>query len=253
MGLPNYSPNYNANHPQRQTGLNVIPRRIEKVWIAGQRGKPGLNADIQNSAESTRMVTDPDFEVLGTNASSDDVTYGAEGGVVLQTDGASGDQVILLPHLDTNQSSWSQVTWGTDRQVEWNAVLKTGTSIANIVIWAGLKLTNTSVIATDNDQVFFRFADADSAYWQAIASIGGTDVTTTTTVAVAASTEYHLRIVVNSSRVASFYINEALVYTSGALTDATDLIPYIGVQAAAAAAKDITVYGQAISREFGAS
>jgi hypothetical protein len=38
------------------------------------------------------------------------------------------------------------------------------------------------------------------------------------------------------------------VATSAALTNTTDLIPYIGVHANAAAAKKIIVYGQAISR-----
>lgn len=252
MGLPNYSPNYNANHPQRQTGLNVLPRRIELAWVAGRRGKPGLNADIQNSAESTRMVTDPDFELLGTNASSDDCTYGAEGGIVLQTDGSSADSVILLPHLDTNQSPWTQVTWGTDREVEWQCVIKTAASIADVTIYAGLKLTNTDTIATDADQVFFRFDDSVSAFWVAVDSIGGTDVSTTTTVTVAVSTEYHLRIVIDSDRIAKFYINEALVRTTTALTDAVDLIPYIGVVANTGAAKSLTIYGQSISREYGA-
>ena len=49
------------------TGFNALSSRYELSWAAGRRGKPGINADIQNAAEATRMIADPDFEVLGTN------------------------------------------------------------------------------------------------------------------------------------------------------------------------------------------
>lgn len=231
----------------------LVPSRIQLTHIAGQRGKPGLNADILNATESTRMVTDPDFEVLGTNATSGSVTFNAEGGLTLTTAGADGDSVILLPHLDANQSAWTQITWGTDKQTAWQCRVETGASIANAIIWAGLKLTNTPTSATDDDQVFFRYEDdVNDGEFQAVSSIGGTDTATDSGVAVAASTTYELVIAIDDSRIARFYINGTLVATSSALTDATDLIPYIGVEAdGAAAAKAITYYGQHISREAG--
>lgn len=230
---------------------NLVPTRVGLTWIAGARGKPGLNADILSATEATRMVTDPDFEVLGTNASSDDVTFNAEGGIKLETDGADGDSVILLPHLDSNQSAWTAWTWGTDQQVIWQATIKTGASIANAIIWAGLKLTNTPTTATDDDQVFFRYEDdVNSGRFQAIYSIGGTDTATDSGITVAANTVYELAITIDSDRVARMFINGTLAATSTALTDATDLIPYVGVEAdGAAAAKSIIVYGEHISRE----
>jgi hypothetical protein len=231
---------------------NALSKRFELKWVAGQRGKPGLNADIQNAAEATREIADPDFELLGTNAVSGSSAYNAEGGITLTTAGASGDQVILVPHLDASQSAWGTVTWGTDKQVIWEAVIATSSNIADIILWAGLKLTNTSTTATDNDQAFFRFAPAtNSGKWQAVNSIAGTDDEDDAGVTVAVSTVYHLKIVIDVSRVARFYINDALVATSAALTDATDFIPYIGVQASAAAAKAVVVYGQGISRVAG--
>ena len=121
-----------------------------------------------------------------------------------------------------------------------------------MTIWAGLKLTNVSVTATDDDQAFFRYAAAtNSGRWQAISSAAGVDDAHDTGVAVAASTAYRLRIAIDADRVARFYINNSLVETSGVLVTAKDLIPYIGVQANAAAAKKITVYGQNISRKVG--
>jgi hypothetical protein len=228
--------------------------RVQLVWVAGARGKPGINADILSTTESVRMITDPDFEILGTNGSSDDVTFNAEGGLTLTTDGADGDGVIILPHLDANQSAWTQYTWGSDQETYWKCKIKTGTAaqIDNAIIWAGLKLTNTPTTATDADQVFFRYEnDVIAGDWQAVYSIGDTDTATDTNLAVAAATTYTLEIAIDSARLARMWINGTLYATSTALTDTTDFIPYIGVEAdGAAEAKVLYVYGQEISRNL---
>jgi hypothetical protein len=223
-------------------------------WTAGQRGKPGLNADIQNAAEATRMIADPDFELLGTSATSGSSAFYAEGGITLTTAGASADQVILLPHLDANQSAWAQVTWGTDQEVDWEGLVQTGASIAAATIWAGLKITNTPTVITDADQAFFRYEPAtNGGKWQVVYSVGGTDYTEDTGVTVVASTRYLLAVHFDEQRFAHFFINGAKVAQSKvAMTNAVDLIPYIGVQADAAAAKSIVVMGEAISRNLGA-
>lgn len=211
-----------------------------------------MNGDILSATEATREIADPDFELLGTNAVSGSSAFAAEGGIRLTTAGASADQVILAPHLDANQSAWTQVTWGTDKATEWECRIVTGASIADAIIWAGLKLTNTPVVATDNDQAFFRYeAGVNDGEWQAVSSIGGTDTATDTGVVVAVSTAYHLRIAIDAARIARFYVNGVLVATTAALTNAVDLIPYIGVQSAAVAAKVLDVQGQAISRNAG--
>ena len=246
---PGFLQDFEGAH--QPTGRVGIPSRFALHWVAGQRGKPSINADIQNAAEATRMIADPDFEILGTNATSASSAFYAEGGITLTTAGASGDSVILLPHLDANQSAWTQVTWGTDQETEWSCWLVTGAAITATAIWAGLKLTNTDVIATDNDSAFFRYENGvGSGKWQINASIGGTDTTTTTGVTVAVSTAYLLKIRIRADRCAEFWLNGDLMGVSGALTDATDLIPYVGIKASAAAAKAITVRGQSISRKF---
>lgn len=241
------------NGPVRTNGMNVIPKRFQLLHIGGQRGKPSLNADINSATEATREIADPDFELLGTNATSGSSTFNAEGGIKLTTAGADNDQVILLPHLDTNQTAWSSVTWGTDKETSWECEIATDSSIAACIIWAGLKLTNTPTAATDDNQVFFRYqSGVNDGEWQLIYSIGGTDTTVDAGVVVAVSTIYHLKVVIDSSRIARCYINGVLVATSTALTNTTDFIPYIGVQASgAAAAKAITYYGQGIGRNKG--
>lgn len=233
--------------PMRLRGFNRLSPRYELKWVAGQRGKPGVNGDINSATEGTREIADPDFELLGTNAVSSCSAIGVEGGITLTTTTGSGDQVILVPHLDTSQSAWGIVTWGTDRQTEWECDINLPATITSYVCWAGLKLTNTSVVATDDDQVMFRFAAATDAFWHTVNSIGGTDDDAATTVTAAASTRFHLRIAIDSSRIARMYIDGVLVETTAALTS-TDLIPYIGVQTATTAARALTVFGQSISR-----
>jgi len=231
---------------------------VSLSWTAGKRGKPGLNADIQAAAEATRMVTDADFEIeplagAGVNSTSALCTFNAEGGITITTAGADGDNEIIIPHLDANQSAWTKITWGTDKSVGWSCNIQSGANITNAIIWAGLKLTATPVTATDADQVFFRYEDdIIGGDWQAIYSVGGADTAQDTNVSVAVSTNYELMITIDADRIARMYINGTLVVTSTALTDTTDLIPYIGVEAdGAGAAKAITVYGQTISRSAG--
>jgi len=233
--------------PARPQGFNHLSERYELRWVAGQEGLPDLN----NTAYTE--IIDPRFEILGTNATADDVTYYAEGGLTLETDGADHDQVILLPHLDAAQSPWAQTTWGTDKQTHWECDISTGAAITNCIIWAGLKLTNTSTTITDNDQCFFRYqSGVNDGEWQAISSIANSDDEHDTNVVVATATRYHLKIVIGSDRTAKMYINGVLVETTAALTNTTDLIPYIGVQSEGAAeAKTLYVHGQAISRVIG--
>lgn len=187
--------------------------------------RPGLNASVG-------VDFNPNFEILGTNVAEANVTWGSTvGGIEMKTAGADNDQVIILPHLDTLQTAWTNVKWGTENQVIWEAVIKTSDVTTGILIWAGLKLTNTPTVATDDDQAFFRFSTDDSdTNWEIVNSIGGTDTTSDSGVAVSAHTIYYLRIEIDSSRQAHYFINNKEVYRSSAMTNDVDLIPYVGVQ-----------------------
>ena len=235
--------------PARPEGLVSLAPRFELKWVAGQRGKPSINADILSATEAVREIADPEFEVLGVGATSALSTFNVEGGITFTTAGANGDEMILVPHLDANQAAWGTVTWGTDRETRWECEIQSGANITAAIIWAGLKLTNTEVLVTDADQVFFRYEDdVNAGEWVAVDSIANTDVSTDTNIAVAVSTKYHLRIDIDAARIARMYINGILVRTTTALT-AVDLIPYIGVACdGAGAAKALNIYGQTISR-----
>ena len=248
--------------------------------------KPGLNAvsiidpDADSaSALAAYVIANRDFETLGTNMTTALTTFSAtHGGILMTTAGADQDQAILLPHLDTNQTAWSGTKWGTENSVEWECSISLP-AIDNQKVWAGLKLTNDQLVATDNNQIFFKFqtdatnseAFSDYSYWHLVHSIGGTDYISQIPVTVAADTPYHLKIAIDSDRKATCFINGVqynITSTSGstggtavtavqpgvaaaktaALTDDIDFIPYIGIEAGAAAAEAINVHYQAISR-----
>lgn len=238
----------------RVTGKSGLSKRYELEWVPGVYGIPSANADILSATEATNITCDRNFEILGTNATTDDSLMYAEGGIKLVTSGADGDQCILVPHLDANQTAWEQVTWGTDQETEWECWIETGAAITTSIIWAGLKLTNTSTTSTDANQIFFRYEDdVNSGKWQAISSISGTDDAADAGVAaVVLGTKYHLKITIDDQRIGRMYIDDVLVKTTEALT-AVDLKPYVGVEEdGASSAMTLYVYGMSISRDPGA-
>jgi hypothetical protein len=249
--------------------------------------RPALNAVVSaplTDADATaaandaiivaRAIANRNFEVLGTNMTTALCTFNAtSAGIVLTTATADEDQAILAPHLDTNQSAWQVTKWGTENQVDWECSIST-TAIDNQKLWAGLKLTNDQLVATDDDQAYFKFqTDADNSETftdftklHFIHSIAGTDYISQLPITVAANTIYHLRIQINSARQAAIFVNGiqynvtttagstgGTAVTTGttrtaALTDDVDLIPYIGIEAGAAAAEAVDVHYQGISR-----
>src|SRR3990167_1334837 len=64
------------NGPMRLSGFNRLSPRYELKWVAGARGKPGINADINSATESVREIADPDFEILGVNGRSEERRVG---------------------------------------------------------------------------------------------------------------------------------------------------------------------------------
>jgi hypothetical protein len=204
-------------------------------------------------------------------------------GILMTTAGADEDQAILAPHLDTAgtaqlQSAWSGTMWGTENQVDWECSIMLP-AIDNQKVWAGLKLTNDQVIATDANQAFFKFqtdatnseAFTDFTKLHFVHSIGGTDYIAQLPITVAANTPYHLKIKIDSARKATIFVNgiqynvantagstggtavtevqpSALAVKTAALTDDTNLIPYIGIEAGAGAAEALNVHYTAISR-----
>jgi len=248
--------------------------------------KPALNAvaiidpDADSASDlAAYVIANKDFETLGTNYTTALTTYATtSAGILMTTATADQDQAILLPHLDTNQSAWAKVLWGTENQVEWECSIQAAQT-DNEKIWAGLKETNDQPVATDDDKVYFKYqtdatnseAFSDYSYWHLVHSIGGTDYISQTPVTVAANTPYHLKIVIDSDRKMTYFINGiqynvtttagstggtavtavqpgTAAVKSAALTDDVNLIPYIGIENGDAAAAVLNVHYTAISR-----
>ena len=226
-------------------------------------------------AGSTGVGKNNNFEVLGTNMTTALATRNATvAAVTLTTAGADEDQAILAPHLDSGQTAWTGVKWGTENQVTWEALVRTSSAIDNQKIWAGLKLTNDQVVATDANQAFFKF-QTDSTNSESftdfeklhfVHSIANTDYISRLPITVAASTNYHLKISFDSDRKLSIFVNGVqynITATSGstggtavtqgntksaAITNDVDLIPYVGIEANDGAAAALDVSYCAVSR-----
>ena len=248
--------------------------------------RPGLNAiniidpDADDaSALAVTQAANKNFETLGTNMTTALTTFSAtQAGITMTTATADQDQAILLPHLDTNQTAWSGTKWGTENSVEWECSISIP-ALDNQKVWAGLKLTNDQLVATDANQVFFKYqtdatnseAFTDFAKWHFVHSIGGTDYISRLPITVAADTQYHFKIKIDSGRKATIFVNGIQYNVTGtagstggtavtsvqpgtaatktaALTDDVDLIPYIGIEAGAAAAEAVNVHYQSMSR-----
>jgi hypothetical protein len=252
-----------------------------KYLYEGFYQRPGLNAiniidpDANDAAAlAVTQAANKNFETLGTNYTTALTTFSAtQAGITMTTATADQDQAILLPHLDTNQTSWSGTKWGTENQVEWECSISIP-ALDNQKVWAGLKLTNDQLVATDDNQMFFKYqSDATNseafttfANWHFVHSIGGTDFISRLPIAVEADTQYHFKIEVDSDRKAAIFVN-GIQYNvtttsgstggtavttgttkTGALTNDVDLIPYIGIENGAAAAEVLNVHYQSISR-----
>jgi hypothetical protein len=250
--------------------------------------RPALNADIdQVYTVEVARAANKNFEVLGTNMTTALATFSAtRASVNIATAGADEDQAIIAPHLDTTTdqtdcaTAWNGIQWGTENQVKWQASITTN-AIDNQKIWAGLKLTNDQLIATDADQAYFKFqtdatnseAFTDYTLLHFVHSIGGTDYISALPITVTANTTYHLGISINAAREATIFVNgiqynvtatagstggtavtsvnpdgSTAAVRTAALTNDVDFIPYIGIEAGAAAAESLDVSYEGISR-----
>lgn len=237
--------------------------------------RPGLNANIdQASTVEVQRALNRNWEALGTNMTTALCTFATTGaGVLVTTATADQDQGILTPHLDTAATAWAGTLWGTENSVHFETSIQLP-ALDNQKVWAGLKLTNDQLVATDDDQMFFKYqSDATNseafttfANWHFVHSIGGTDYISRLPIAVAANTPYHFKIEVDSDRKAAIFVNGIqynVTTTSGstggtavttgttktaALSNDVDLIPYVGIEAGAAAAEAVNVHYVACSR-----
>ena len=270
---------YNASNFVVDNGFIRNPKRyyLEEYFLQ----KPGVKGDLEltntyNEAKSeAAILANKNFEVAGTNMDTAGSTFDASiPGVKISTQGtADENQAIIQPHTVNNQSAWNQDYWSTDKELEWECAISIPSETTDIKVWAGLKLTNDQLIATDANQAFFKFqTDADHSETfttfsnlHFIYSIADDDYVTDLGITVEAGTVYRLKIVINKTREVSVFVNEkqyGLTQTpnvsgntqsdankkSLALTASIPLKPYIGIETGTTTAKSLNVIYQKISR-----
>lgn len=208
--------------------------------------RPLLNASIGVAANLN-------WELTGTNAADAGSTFNAGAGVNLATAGADNDQIIVVPHQDTNQA-WHGVAnvFDTDQPMVFRWRFRTVASVATMTICFGVRPlatlqggANALAVTTDADALLFRAATATDTVFNVITAIGNTDTvtalgTTPADATVAASTTYDFSFELNLDRTGVVKLNGIPMATTAALTANTILgVPFFGIQANSAAAKNI--------------
>ena len=240
---------------------------------------PSLNADIEKKTLEDDGVTtlfanlnkaNKSFEIIVS--SSGTCGFNTTSGISLTTNNTDTSSVIVLPHLDALQTAWKEIFWNTASQVHWSCAVSIDNN-SNVIFWAGLKLTNTKTLATDDDQAYFTFDPpgksgndfTNTGNLHFVYSVGGTDYITDLGIVVAINTIYKLRIEIDSNRQIQVYVNDVLyglattsddtgttalnsLVKSLALTDNINLKPYVGVETGEAAAKTLNLCYEHISK-----
>jgi len=217
-------------------------------------------------------IPNNNFIVEGDGANNSKVTFSTtKGGIVIEPN-TFNSSIIVSPNTNTDQSVWHNVKWGTENQLEWTCSISIE-DINDVVIWSGLKLTNTHVLTTDNDQIYFLYDSSNIVKtWYIVISINGVDYVSVTPLIVDVSKNYKFRISIDKSRFARVFINDiqySITKTEGTdisdendvtsgidpseqLTNDIDLIPFIGIKdsrtSSSSETKKLNIYYQKISR-----
>ena len=170
--------------------------------------RPGINGDIDAvSTTEVQRALNRNWEALGTNMTTALCTFATTGaGVLATTATADQDQAILTPHLDTAATAWAGTLWGTENSVHFETSLQIP-ALDNQKVWAGLKLTNDQLVATDANQMFFKYqtdatnseAFSDFAKWHFVYSIADTDYISVLPITVAIKIALSANIIVSGS------------------------------------------------------
>ena len=202
-------------------------------------------------------------------------------GIKLVTGSTDNDFTVLTPRdgetempTSFDSSAWSAVGFGTENKTEFSCAISTSASVANISMWAGLKLTEVGAYATDANQAYFLYASDDdqgalttNGSLHFVYSVAGTDYITDLGITVAASTVYRLRISIDENRKISVFVNNTqygLVTTataggatqsvkttrSLAMTDDIDLFPFVGIQTLTTQSRGIQLGYVKLSRDL---
>ncbi len=217
-----------------------------KPKLAGATVLYNLNATYAQGEVERALLANRNWEIQGTNAvnTQAQIARGANGGITLATGANAADQMILAPlsEATVKEDGANDVTYDSPIQAtEWNTAKQpvlqvvfnlTASAITTTLLWAGFKLTNTSVIATDNDQAFFRAAAGDL---HMVTSVGGQDADVDAGPTLVHSTLYELLVIIDKARYPHYVLNSKWLGKGPRLAALTTLKPFFGVESTAGA------------------
>lgn len=198
--------------------------------------KPGINADLANTSEATRVIANRNFEIQGDGNTSALCTFDSQRtGILLTTDTTDNDEMFIMPHTDSNQSAWYNIGWGTDDEVVWEcAVTLHGTAatakntvryVAGLGGDAAMDGHDSSYLDAEHnhsqfvDAAYFYYDSDNSAAtdmlryqsttttWHFVYNVNGTDYVTNLGVLVTEGNTYKFKIEIASDRTVKAYIN----------------------------------------------
>jgi hypothetical protein len=224
-----------------------------------------------NTDTSVHQVN-PIYTLTGTGTPN--VSYDASngyGGMLLTTSATNLHQAIVHPNSSSGHNALNSGIFKTGSRLEFqtSVIFPVVPGTLDYSFCAGLKLTETPLIATDDHQAMFIFGNstalvggstlASTTNFLFAYSIGGTDYITDLGLPVVANREYHLKFLMDKNRKIKVFINGiqfGLTSTSGsmgttatntyddstALTTNISLYPVIGIQTTGAAESVVVNY-----------
>jgi hypothetical protein len=214
----------------------------------------------------------PIYTLTGTgtpNVSYD--TSNGYGGMLLTTSATNLHQAIVHPNSSSGHNALNSGVFKTGSRLEFqtSVIFPVVPGTLDYSFLAGLKLTDTPLVATDDNQAMFIFGNstalvgastlASTTNFLFAYSIGGTDYITDLGLPVVANREYHLKFSMDKNRKIKVFINGiqfGLTSTSGsmgttatntydestALTTNISLYPVVGIQTTGAAESVVVNY-----------
>lgn len=209
------------------------PDYITLHWNAGEGGLVGADS-------TAAILEDGDFEIAGTTVSDSDCVNNDDFGLTIATSTAGdNDQCFIAPAAGAdNRSLFRELNWGPENETEFECVVAVEALANADFILIGLVLTHAATFdpAVDADTCMFVSEEGTDTNWTIENNVANVDVTGLDTgVLITAERAYHFRIAFDKHRIARYYINGELVYTSQLpATVGAAFLPFVGVEGGSA-------------------
>ncbi len=224
-----------------------------RVFARSDFGKKLYTKAVGSDWTSFKSVASADWDWY---LSGNPTTYGgkasSDGGTVLS--GSNNSKLLFMK--PSTGSKFRKIAWNTSKSPRFRAVIKIGSAMTRQDIVVGLYSSCTAKAVSGTpfaNRAEFKFTNASTTSSKLHWRVGnGTSSTSgAASASVAASTVYDLEIRVDSSRIASFYVNNTLIGTSAlALQASKNLFPVIGIRSRGTAKNTLSVYHIMCSRNI---